>query len=61
MVSSVGLACSDANALIAGNNLPLIARAKKRNSPITSRMNLVPTFSSFGESFGDASYCALAP
>ena len=61
MVSSVGLACSDASALNAGNNLPLIARAKKRNTPVTSWMNLVPTLSSFGDSFGDALYCALAP
>ena len=61
IVFSVGIACSDASALNAGNNLLLIARAKKRNTPVTSLMNLVPILSSFGDSFGHASYCALAP
>ena len=61
IVSLVGLVCSDANALSAGSNLPLIARAKKRNTPVTSWMNLVPVLLSFGDSFGLALYYALAP
>ena len=61
IVSSVGLACLDANTLSAGNNRPLIARAMKRNTPVTSCMNLVPAMSNFGDSIGCVSYCALAP
>ena len=61
IVSSAGLACSDANALNAGNNRPLIARAMKRNTPVTSCMNLVPALSNFGDLIGCVSYCALAP
>ena len=61
IVSSVGFACSDASALSAGSSLPLIACAKKRKTPVTSWMNLVPALSSFGDYFGHASYCALAP
>ena len=61
IVSSVGLAWSGANALSAGSNLPLIACTMKRNTPVTSWMNLVPALLSFGDTFGLASYCALAP
>ena len=60
IVSSVGFACHDASALSAGSSLPFIACAKKMKTPVTSWMNLVPTLSSFGDSFGHASHCALA-
>ena len=61
IVSSVGLACSDAIALNAGSSLPLMARPMKRKTPVTSWMNLVPALSIVGDSAGTAFYCVLAP
>ncbi len=60
IVSSVGFSCSNASALNAVSSLQFIARARKRKTPVTSWMNLVPALSSFGDSVVGASYCALA-
>ncbi len=60
IVNSVGLACSDARALMGVNMVPSTALAKNRNTPVTSWMNFFPAFSSTGASLGGFVYCSFA-
>ena len=61
MVASVGADCLDARALRGVSIVPLIAHAKNKNIPLTSRMNFFPALSSHGVlSIGFAN-CSFMP
>ncbi len=61
IVSSVGLACSEARALRGVNIVPLTAWDKNKNTSVTSWMNFFLALSSCGALWGGFAYCTFAP